>query len=323
MFGGKVMKKCAIILSHCNTDEKKKVLLETIDELRKVDNLDIVLTSHIPIDPEIVEKSDYFIYDKENPILEYPERVFFNFWQYPYGDKNDIKLIYLSPDYGYGPFNQIKLGYFASLNKHYDHYYIVNYDLVIDETILKIIKEDERSLYFSGLVSDGKEITPSMIFMSLSDRHMKNIVHRIQKSEYIRYDMAEGYMKYLLEILDITKYPDYLLKDKINANDDVSTNLDLRFDFSLDDRFTYFFGSSDLSRYKTNEKERHYFKIIKEDIKIKTPSGETIELEKGKDYIIDAEGDMKIYNNGEYVDLKLRYNGGTPRQVIELLPKNE
>ena len=68
-----------IILSHCDTEEKKEVLINNVNKL-KSNNFDILLVSHIPIPSSIQELVEYFIYDKSNPIINWPERGMV-FWQ--------------------------------------------------------------------------------------------------------------------------------------------------------------------------------------------------------------------------------------------------
>ena len=43
-----------IILSHCDTEEKREILIDNINKI-KSNNFDILLVSHIPIHPSIQE----------------------------------------------------------------------------------------------------------------------------------------------------------------------------------------------------------------------------------------------------------------------------
>jgi len=52
-----------------NSPEKEADLLECIKKLREFSGIPILLATHYPIRPEIQQLVDYFIYDKDNPIL--------------------------------------------------------------------------------------------------------------------------------------------------------------------------------------------------------------------------------------------------------------
>jgi autotransporter strand-loop-strand O-heptosyltransferase len=52
-----------------NTLEKESDLIETLQRLREFNEIPILLVSHYPIKPELQKLIDYYIYDKENPLL--------------------------------------------------------------------------------------------------------------------------------------------------------------------------------------------------------------------------------------------------------------
>ena len=75
-----------IILSHCDSKEKIEILTDNIKKL-KTQNFDILLLSHTPIPSHIQQMIEYFIYDKSNPIINWPYRGMV-FWKKILDDTN-------------------------------------------------------------------------------------------------------------------------------------------------------------------------------------------------------------------------------------------
>ena len=94
-----------IITCHCNNEEKEKLLHKNIDEI-KSHGFDILVVSHLPISIEIQNKVEYTIFDKSNPILNYPYRGI-AFWKTFTHKKRPIKIQNVLDDYGWTAFNQI------------------------------------------------------------------------------------------------------------------------------------------------------------------------------------------------------------------------
>ena len=89
------MDKLYCITSHCNTEEKLNALKENIKYLKKK-KLDILLISHIPLDKDVINLVDHFIYDKINPILHYPEK-----YNVVWANIDNHRLISYNPDIGW------------------------------------------------------------------------------------------------------------------------------------------------------------------------------------------------------------------------------
>jgi|694.fasta_scaffold101710_2 hypothetical protein len=58
-------KFCVIIDAYPQTEDEQKILLENLKKF-KLNNIDVLLTSHHPCTPEIIENSTYFIFEKKN-----------------------------------------------------------------------------------------------------------------------------------------------------------------------------------------------------------------------------------------------------------------
>jgi len=61
------MKKCFLIVDYSDTKEKKDILIELINDIKK-HNYEIFLSSHINHNTDITSLVDYFYYDKENTL---------------------------------------------------------------------------------------------------------------------------------------------------------------------------------------------------------------------------------------------------------------
>ena len=106
----------------CNTKEKIESLKRTIKQLNDL-NRDILLISHIPLSEDIIESVNYFIYDRSNPILHYPERVMF-VWNKIDINGEIVSLNIKLPDYGFTAINQYsRIASFCD-NLDYDFYVI-------------------------------------------------------------------------------------------------------------------------------------------------------------------------------------------------------
>ena len=124
-----------IILCHCDTKIKKKILLENIKCL-KAKGFDVMVLSHIPISQTLQNKIEYYIYDKSNPIIHYPYRGMV-FWKTLNFKNNPIKLQNIVGDYGWTAFNQILLAGNLGISLDYEYFSFINYDIKMNDLILE------------------------------------------------------------------------------------------------------------------------------------------------------------------------------------------
>jgi len=193
------MKKIVLIQSHCDTPEKLECLKDNLIKLKKF-NVDILVFSHIFLPQEILELTDYFIFDKSNPILWEEKR-----WMH-WKNIENLKLIQINPDYSWTVFNQIiKSGNFA-LNLNYDYYYIFCYDLLITPIV-------EDSLINPYPLMSFKHVKPnvtfdtSLIFTVFDKQNFKNLIPKLVKEEYIDHMSmkAEDFFE-----LKLKEFPNYV-----------------------------------------------------------------------------------------------------------------
>tara|TARA_R110000751_G_scaffold94680_3_gene184826 strand:+ start:292 stop:1209 length:918 start_codon:yes stop_codon:yes gene_type:complete len=258
------MKKAVIILSHCNTEEKLQVLKDNISKLKSNPDLDIILTSHISLPKEVVDSVNYFVYDKNNPVLSWPQRGMFSWKEY-----NKIYLNSIQPDYGWCVFNQIKLGGLMALD--YDTSYIINYDLVIDLNVNEILNNNiQETNFFQSKNYQGEVQNPSLLLFKVNKPHLQYLINNISIDDYCNsHKTAEQYLNTLIQNLEHT-IPDYFVFDQIDFFDKQIFKLSN----SIYSHFDYFVTDFDFSPWYHNDKgefipESTYFYNIKESITIK------------------------------------------------------
>jgi len=130
-------KNLVIILSHCDTPLKIKTLKETIASLRSTE-VDILLTSHIPIDLDIQDMVDYYIFDKSNPLINKIEKQLVS-WRKIHLKSLDCWVKFQVPhqDHWGGVMNQIIKAADIGLNLDYDCYSFLGYDVNLKEVHLR------------------------------------------------------------------------------------------------------------------------------------------------------------------------------------------
>jgi hypothetical protein len=202
------MKKIVLIQSHCDTPEKLECLKDNLIKLKKF-NIDILVFSHIFLPQEILELTDYFIFDKNNPILWEEKR-----WMH-WKHIENLKLIQINPDYSWTVFNQIiKSGNFA-LNLNYDYYYIFCYDLLITPIV-------EDSLTNPNPLRSFKHIKPnvtfdtSLIFAVFNKQNFKNLIPKLIKEEYISHMSMKAEDFFELKLKEFPNYVNDIFHESIN-----------------------------------------------------------------------------------------------------------
>jgi len=211
-----------VIDSWPDNDSKEKDLLELIRRL-KTFNIQILLIGHYPIKSEIQKLVDYYIFDKDNPILSYHE-----FEQYQVGsgrwmENNDYRIENMHEfhhDFAIWQTMRHAFNFCKYLNKKYIHF--LEYDNIIDvdqyrQSFLERIENYEVIIYEYNLESTmdvNDAYCATFIFSIHTDIALK-LVDKIQnKSEYFSYKpngwaLEKTFLKVLREVtnnIHISKY---------------------------------------------------------------------------------------------------------------------
>jgi hypothetical protein len=254
-------KNVVLVQSHCNTEEKKHILIQNINKLKKFD-LDILLFSHIPLSEEIIQSVDYFIYDSSNPIM-WEERRHYYWWA---NDK--YKLESTVPDYGWTVFNQIIGGFDLIKNKNYEHVIIFCYDVIINETVETFLKNPKSQIFQHNKPPKNNEkgnflpvvLGTALIFSIFKENEINSLISNLSKKEYTEnYDLiAEKYFEKKLKSLNLYQEPKHIVYDSLHE----STNV---FNHSENPNYEIFVDTVDKLKFVFTKKTQQRVKIIIND----------------------------------------------------------
>jgi len=177
--------KVALIQSYCNTPEKVEALESTTKKLKNFD-IDVCLFSAVDLPIEITDRVKYYIKSDENPVLHYPEKAF-NFWLWHFYKANPGRKFYMNKmfsDYGWTVLNQVK--HMSELVKNFDYewFYLVNYDLDFDDTVVNYLQNPQTTTLFKHkkhtTIFDG-----TLIFSVLQKPQLEIICNTFSKHDFI------------------------------------------------------------------------------------------------------------------------------------------
>jgi autotransporter strand-loop-strand O-heptosyltransferase len=187
-----------IILSHANTKEKRKILIEHL----KTINTKILLSTNYPIDDEIKVLCDYVIYDEDNPILLKEDFNKYNVSWYFYRFEEGVEVReYFDYEHGYAVYKLIQNGLTESKKLGFKYSHIINYDYLINENTLqdnyKLLENYDSVFYSYKNKSYSQDSYCTGFFTGKIDELIKPFTYYNTKDEYYNYD---GYNK-ILEII--------------------------------------------------------------------------------------------------------------------------
>ncbi len=128
------MKNIYIISCHVNTEEKKNVLIDYINQIKKMAGFDILLVSHIPISEDILKLVNFFIYDSDNfllPIENTPITWF---------AIGNLKINILSCRHGYAFIKNVHNALKFVKVMDYDNFVFSDYDNILNDGDISIIE---------------------------------------------------------------------------------------------------------------------------------------------------------------------------------------
>ncbi len=180
------MSNLIIILGHCDTSEKLKILRENINTLKLETEFDILLSSSHPVPIDIQSKVNYFLYSDNNPMLYWPERGLINEWWFTTGNGLKQTLRSIHPDHGFGVFQQILNSSNYSLPLDYTHYSIINYDINLTSEVKEAINSYKEYTVLTSFHQqrNGNIVFPSLIFNILDKKSLKSINSLVNRKIY-------------------------------------------------------------------------------------------------------------------------------------------
>ena len=308
------MKNVALIVAHCDTEEKTLILNQNIDHLNQFkDKLDILLISYLPVSEEIISKVRYFIYDNENPIIKWPEKGIFTHEKY-----GDISLHHWTIDYGWCIANKIKSARDFLHKKKYGGVYFMNYDVKLSKPLLnKISKGVPLNETFKGINYAGLIQSICTVFMSFKFDTFLEVTSKISKEHYMLNInvIIESYMIDLLNKIgdhtpsdiDIYDHIDYNGGNKSSVFNSISNDLKFKlfqtsYDFTPWDKDTlgdhsFIYDVEEHTKIKINGIE--YF-LTKDNNLLLPFNVETLKVnveDKWQDVILNNKGNTYLNLN--------------------------
>jgi len=182
------MKKLALISTFCNTEEKQNLLRNTINALKN-EGVDVMCLSpasiHLPLD--IIKKSDFVFFTKENPILRWPVRAFTQ-WRTILTKEGWVKLEVFQDDYGWADLYQRKKLMEMGLTFDYDIFYNLIYDTEISKELIQEIKNNEFNYVHPVIKPYTDTVYPSSLQFMVLDRELTKKI--------LKENTLENYRKY-------------------------------------------------------------------------------------------------------------------------------
>lgn len=183
-------KESVVILSHVDTKDKLSILERSILTLKNQGYF-IILSSHIPATSNIINMVDYFICEKNNPLIEPHE----------YNELSDTIPIHFIRNqdfhftysfdfnHGYAALRLMFNGLNISKSLGYDITHIVNYDYIIDDVDLldfhtSTLKSDYETFCYTGI---NQQSINSGFFSGRTDSLLRSISDIRSKKDYFRY----------------------------------------------------------------------------------------------------------------------------------------
>ena len=213
----------------------------------------------IQLPHDIIQKSDFVFYTKENPLLSWPEKSC-TFWKTINTDKGWIKITTFKPDYGWADLYQRKKLTEIALTFDYDIFYHLIYDSEINEDVIEEIRNNKINKINPCVKGNNSEIEwdTSLQFMVFDRVLMEKILKELTLEEYLSSNgAAEGEVLKWKEKFNIPT-EGVKVKDRIFNYKD--TDL---YNYSQDDNYKFFVNKNE--KYGIYEPE---LQVILYDIKI-------------------------------------------------------
>jgi hypothetical protein len=191
-----ISKKVALISTFCDTEEKQKVLLNTITKIKEL-GIDVMALgpNFIQIPDEIIRKCDYFFYTKDNPILKWPIRMYTHWYEMPFSENRVTTLKRGLPDYNWAALYQTKKLSQIALSFDYDIFYHMIYDVEIDEVVCQELLSNEVNIIHPRRDPHHPDVLweSTLHFMVFDRPTMKLIEKEIELETFLETNgMAEG-----------------------------------------------------------------------------------------------------------------------------------
>jgi len=133
-----------IINSHIDNKAKEDILIDCIKQLKKT-GIDIMVSSHTRISPEVLDLVDYYVFDKDNPMIK--DVTDFYFYSNP---QIEIQIKTPLSAHSYTALKNVKNAVYLSKSLGKKYFYHIEYDCIISDTdvdtLINLPKENKGYL---------------------------------------------------------------------------------------------------------------------------------------------------------------------------------
>jgi len=279
--------KVVLFSTFCDTKEKIEILEENIKTIKNL-GIDVIGISPITLPESTIKLFDYFIFTKDNPVLDWPIKSMIT-WR-DFIDKDKVYRISRTyPDYGFAGLTQVKqLSEFA-MNLNYDQFHHMIYDIKIDDNVIEGLKSDKHCSVYSSKRNDVVWLA-SLHYMIFNRDNLKNFISKITLDNYLSIKSvdAEEWLWKLKDSIPYTTEP-IPVEDKIYFYE----NFDF-FNYSPTEKVKFFIEK----KYDNLDYIKLFFYDIESEISVKLRLGDTIIKETLQNYsIVDLGFNSTNYQN--------------------------
>ena len=198
----------SIVLAHCDTEEKKELLIENLITLKK-QNQKIILSSHILVDNDIIELVDYFVCDKKNEMISHTEYDGKG-ETYAYIDVPGYHHKYFYDNHAFAVLRLMLQAVILSNANGYKISHLIHYDSVLyDPKVLRNHYEDLQNYDIVHYFFDEHKQRMDGNFFSVKNEVFLDLFNHIKtKLDFVKYELAifENFLK------NICNSKDYKIK---------------------------------------------------------------------------------------------------------------
>ena len=282
-----IQSKVVLFSTFCDTKEKIEILEENIKTIKNL-GIDVIGISPITLPESTIKLFDYFIFTKDNPVLDWPIRAMRS-WR-DIGDSDKMYRISRTyPDYGFAGLTQIKqLSEFA-MNFNYDQFHHMIYDIKIDDNVIEGLKSEKNCSVYPSKRNDIVWAV-GLHYMIFDRENLKKFISKITLDNYLNVKDV-GAFQWLHQLRNSVPYTieSTPVEDMIYFYE----NMDF-FNYSPTEKIKFFIEKND----ETQDSIKLLFYDIENEIPIKIRLGDTIMEETLQNYrIIDLGFNSTNYQN--------------------------
>jgi len=279
--------KVVLFSTFCDTKEKIEILEENIKTIKNL-GIDVIGISPITLPESTIKLFDYFIFTKDNPVLDWPVRAMRS-WR-DIGDSDKMYRISRTyPDYGFAGLTQIRqLSEFA-INFNYDQFHHMIYDIKIDDNVIEGLKSEKNCSVYPSKRNDIVWAV-GLHYMIFDRENLKKFISKITLDNYLNVKDVDAF-QWLHQLRNSVPYTieSTPVKDMIYFYE----NMDF-FNYSPTEKIKFFIEKND----ETQDSIKLLFYDIENEIPIKIRLGDTIMEETLQNYrIIDLGFNSTNYQN--------------------------